>query len=73
VTLPAAHPSKKPPDIYSRPAFIQSAAKKHQPFSYFGAKFQKISSVTVFTEVVAMISSFHRLSEKKKRTKNHEN
>merc|ERR1712037_944542 len=37
------------------------------------AKFQKISSVTVFTEVVAMISSFHRLSEKKKRTKNHEN
>merc|ERR1712037_263252 len=28
--------------------------------------FKKISSVTVFTEVVAMISSFHRLSEKKK-------
>jgi len=26
----------------------------------------KISSVTVFTEVVAMISSFHRNSEKKK-------
>merc|ERR1712021_149716 len=33
------------------------------------AKFQKISSVTVFTEVVAMISSFHRLSEKKNERK----
>jgi hypothetical protein len=36
----------------------------------------KISSVTVFTEVVAMISSFHRNSEKKKhdnRKKNYEN
>merc|ERR1712086_731495 len=33
------------------------------------AKFQKISSVTVFTEVVAMISSFHRLARKKNERK----
>merc|ERR1712172_164951 len=33
------------------------------------AKFQKISSVTVFTEVVAMIFSFHRDGEKKNERK----
>jgi len=32
----------------------------------------KISSVTVFTEVVAMISSFHRNSEKKKKIQSKE-
>jgi len=32
----------------------------------------KISSVTVFTEVVAMISSFHRNSEKEKKIQSKE-
>jgi hypothetical protein len=35
-------------------------------------KMSKISSVTVFTEVVAMISSFHRNSEKEKKIQSKE-
>jgi hypothetical protein len=52
--LKTAHPNKK---NYYHPAFF----KNKQAMS-------KISSVTVFTEVVAMISSFHRNSEKNKQT-----
>merc|ERR1712037_58867 len=63
--------------FFSWPVFKLAAKKPKKLCHHFlilaNAKFQKISSVTVFTEVVAMISSFHRLSEKKKRTKNHEN
>merc|ERR1711865_1204581 len=69
VTLPA--PTHQTNHLISRArrTFIQPAAKNQNICHHFlilaYAKFQKISSVTVFTEVVAMISSFHRLSEKK--------
>jgi hypothetical protein len=55
--LKTAHPNKN----YYHPAFF----KNKQAMS-------KISSVTVFTEVVAMISSFHRNSEKEKKIQSKE-
>merc|ERR1712203_662615 len=76
VTLPA--PTHQKNHLISRagqPLSWQLKTKKlcHHFLILANAKFQKISSVTVFTEVVAMIFSFHRDGEKKKRTKNHEN
>merc|ERR1712051_1129394 len=69
-----AHPSKQNHLISRAGQPFKLAAKKpkklcHHFLILANAKFQKISSVTVFTEVVAMISSFHRLSEKKNERK----
>merc|ERR1712083_857224 len=73
VTLPA--PTHQKNHLISRAGRLsfsrQLRTKKALPsFSYFGqCEISKNLSVTVFTEVVAMISSFHRLSEKKNERK----
>jgi len=69
VTMPAAHPSKNHLISKAGRLSFSQQLKTICHFLILAQNFKKISSVTVFTEVVAMISSFHRLSEKKNERK----
>jgi len=69
VTMPAAHPSKNHLISKAGRLSFSQQLKTICHFLILAQNFKKISSVTVFTEVVAMISSFHRLNEKKNERK----